>query len=756
MFTFKRGCTVPYPEKISEGYEETENGYIANISIEKTIDVIKSLYHTSFNINIEGGEPEPTWNFTQDYETELTRVINKVKGYQDDKSKYNTSFIVFTDCHTNTTSAHPELDRMLQAINYLTRNLDIKFVANLGDTVNNPGTSGSMDVYPYIINYLKGTKAPYINLMGNHDWVGSVYKRNYATNIENASFDKVGSWFYVDDNNNDIRYICLDCQDRGNDANAWTTVTTTSSGVTDRSWQQLDWLANVALKTQKRVVILEHQSLGSSQSDVVASTTNTANYFLAKDLLSAFENGVSGTLNYTTYYPAETTAHSTISYDFTEQGAGRLLCCLEGHTHGDMDWSYSGISSYPTPFNEIWFDDALCNSQTYIGKANTKTINTVNEIAFDVVTLDLINEKVYCTRFGTGDDRELTLRASQGIPVTAITVNAETSYNATTFTPTATLTPSNTTQTGITWSITSGGTYASINSSTGVVTVNSGASSNSITVKATSTANSSVYGTKNITVTYPTEPVPLTALAINAESSYTGIEFTPTVTYTPSNTTQTGVTWSITSGGEYATINSSTGVVTIDDEADSDSITITATSTENSSITATKNVTVTYEADVDITSEFTFTSGGPAGYAAGWAFDDSNNPYMTGHQYPYPGTNANLARSNFVNIEGYTSLTMTNITRASATASGGWAFYGSNDITDTVSITPLEVPYKYINTAPAQFIQDGASSRNHNSTQDGVQTDTVQIPAGAKYIRVTYWANNGATYNTPFSCVAHR
>ena len=43
MFNFKKGCKVPFPEKIFEEYEKTEYGYIANVSVEKTIDVLKEF-----------------------------------------------------------------------------------------------------------------------------------------------------------------------------------------------------------------------------------------------------------------------------------------------------------------------------------------------------------------------------------------------------------------------------------------------------------------------------------------------------------------------------------------------------------------------------------------------------------------------------------------------------------------------------------------------------------------------------------------
>ena len=65
------------------------------------------------------------------------------------------------------------------------------------------------------------------------------------------------------------------------------------------------------------------------------------------------------------------------------------------------------------------------------------------------------------------------------------------------------------------------------------------------------------------------------------------------VTYQPSDTGQTGVSWSITSGAAYASIDSA-GKLTVDPSARADAVTIKATSVHNPAIYATKNITVTY------------------------------------------------------------------------------------------------------------------------------------------------------------------
>lgn len=89
------------------------------------------------------------------------------------------------------------------------------------------------------------------------------------------------------------------------------------------------------------------------------------------------------------------------------------------------------------------------------------------------------------------------------------------------------------------------------------------------------------------------EIIPLTSLSIVGSDEIYAAK-TYTVAYAPANTTQRGIVWSIVSGGTYATIDSSTGVLTPVEGATDASVTIRATSSENSSIYAEKTVTVSY------------------------------------------------------------------------------------------------------------------------------------------------------------------
>ena len=171
-----------------------------------------------------------------------------------------------------------------------------------------------------------------------------------------------------------------------------------------------------------------------------------------------------------------------------------------------------------------------------------------------------------------------TVTFLENVDVSGITIVADDSYVGTTFTPYATYSPANTLQQGCTWSITSGAQYATINSSSGVVSIISGASLNTIQIEAVSTYNTDLIATKNVVVTYSATIDELNSIVINGDSSIVGVSGVYTVTYSPANTSYSEVIWSITTGSSYATINSSSGVLTILSGASSSSVTIKATS----------------------------------------------------------------------------------------------------------------------------------------------------------------------------------
>jgi uncharacterized protein YjdB len=160
--------------------------------------------------------------------------------------------------------------------------------------------------------------------------------------------------------------------------------------------------------------------------------------------------------------------------------------------------------------------------------------------------------------------------------------------------------PANTTQQGVTWS-TSNTAVATVNSSTGAITA---VAVGSATITATSTGNGSISASCTVTVT--STEVPLTGISLNTSTLALdkGQNQTLVVTYTPPDTTQTGVTW-LSSDTTVATVTNGTVIAVGGGTA-----AITATSTADPTKTASCTVTVTVPlVGISIPSSFTMGVG---------------------------------------------------------------------------------------------------------------------------------------------------
>ena len=138
-----------------------------------------------------------------------------------------------------------------------------------------------------------------------------------------------------------------------------------------------------------------------------------------------------------------------------------------------------------------------------------------------------------------------TVHFLQDVPVQSLNIVAQSSITAKEFTPTVTYIPSDTSQIGVKWSITSGSTYASINETTGKVTIKQNASNNNITIKATSIYDNTISATKTITVTYESSSSELQSITLNATKTERNT-YRLDVTYNPSDPELEGVVYTVT------------------------------------------------------------------------------------------------------------------------------------------------------------------------------------------------------------------
>lgn len=154
--------------------------------------------------------------------------------------------------------------------------------------------------------------------------------------------------------------------------------------------EQLDWLANTALKVPEgyQVLVFNHSPFLNFFYNTPYSYMTNINHDVLISIFTAFENGLKTTVTSTNGdYPV------SINVDFSDQGPGTLIACVFGHEHRDANLQIS---------NNIRGVVRTCN----IAVGSGRKVGDLSEYAFDVVEVDTTNKHVKLNRFGAGNSLE--------------------------------------------------------------------------------------------------------------------------------------------------------------------------------------------------------------------------------------------------------------------------------------------------------------------------------------------------------------
>lgn len=254
-----------------------------------------------------------------------------------------------------------------------------------------------------------------------------------------------------------------------------------------------------------------------------------------------------------------------------------------------------------------------------------------------------------------------------------------------------------------TWSIISGNDYATINSN-GKVTINAGALNNSITVQASYDRD---IVNKIITVSYDNQ------LTIEGSDLMTGTSGNVIARY---NSNIVSPSWSITTGSEYATIDSSGNITILSDG----NIVVSAA---YSSYSATKNITLVYDAGTTSQTEVDPDTG------------SITTTTTTTTTDPETGATTETSSSTVTNEDGSTSNTssetITNTDGSSSTTSTTTNSDGSSSETTSTTSAPDESGSTTTESNTTTTNADGTSSETNSTiveNEDGSsssQSETV-------------------------------
>lgn len=329
----------------------------------------------------------PKYYFDNNY------LQNKIKEINDVNSFVNgVSFFFITDPHFYSNAGNSD-----KLINYIQGETGIELTLHGGDMVRAYGSIDDIKSDILSWNHWKGhASKAVLSVPGNHDFtirksvheiigytLSNGYKYNAITRHEemlpNVVLAGAGkNYWYADNKQQKTRFIGLDVFEmrNGNAKTGW-------EDNYGSKTEQLKWLANVALKVEDdwKIIVMQHCPIDPNMEGVIPQVSPVWN------ILSAYQNKNKVTI---TNVVDDTTSFDV---DFT-QSKGKIILNLSGHQHVDNETYNNGILSINT------FCDAYYNDDPNYTKK--RTIGTINEQAFDVISIDYDNEIIHCVRIGAG------------------------------------------------------------------------------------------------------------------------------------------------------------------------------------------------------------------------------------------------------------------------------------------------------------------------------------------------------------------
>ena len=305
-------------------------------------------------------------------------AVAKVKARQDEGGPDIVNFVWFSDLHYAPGDAYTKNVGALCAKMMDECNIPLTLMS--GDTMS----AAVVNSEATLLSYLDGAEKllfpigadRIMRIRGNHDDVwgsgngnsyvnkadpGKVWNRISRGQAMNNNHVFGGlSYFYVDNREQKIRFVCLDTHFYDGPAITDGTVKNMTFAFGSK---QLDWLEQTALVVEDgwKIIVCSH-------------------------------------VPPTDYYLGEISDGATFK-DILTAAADKILAVFSGHVHRDA--IYTGVYSFP-----IITITCAVNS-TYDNTEDTRTAGTITETAIDVVSVNKATGNIKTVRLGIGSDRSL-------------------------------------------------------------------------------------------------------------------------------------------------------------------------------------------------------------------------------------------------------------------------------------------------------------------------------------------------------------
>ncbi len=278
------------------------------------------------------------------------------------------TFLWASDTHHQAETGHGAQQELVETLVSCANGIGADFVAITGDLVHgNKGRESQLKNLTELRGWLDGCKMPVMPAMGNHDdgsWLirrsmdsgegvgigelvpkedffGAILK-GHEGEFKTDPKNPYGGWYYKDFTKAKIRVIVLNVIDipyipEGNGLKYY--------GQWNYGFrqEQLDWLANKALKFSKKgwgVIVMTHIDYGSLYLSAIGSEPGVipANSRIVEGLLEAFVKKEAGA-----FYSDTEDFEAKVKYNFRRNGSNEFIASFSGHRHKNLSEYVAGV-----------------------------------------------------------------------------------------------------------------------------------------------------------------------------------------------------------------------------------------------------------------------------------------------------------------------------------------------------------------------------------------------------------------------------
>lgn len=349
-------------------------------------------------------------------------VLACVRRIQEHQSADTYTFAFLTDLHYALNENHEiRMRRTVTAYREIAARVHIDKMILGGDYTNEGCKAYKSDCFRELRAQLRGLD--YFPVHGNHDdgsiwdikYIASDRAVNHLTHEElyrlfynhlpnaGACFDREnpGLYYACDDEGHKVRYIFLDSGDIPYMADESGKLKYNGQWYFALSQRQIDWLVKEALVFKEEgwsVLLFSHSVALPSRANEKQGIRRWMT--VLNDLIDCYQRA--GSMD-KRYYEDELSV--SLRADFSKTVNGEVIGVFAGDYHVDkVEYSQTGIPYILT---------ANCVMYSGAGSPIQRRDGDRTELLFDVVTIDPAGRKIYVTRVGAGEDREVDFSIRQ-------------------------------------------------------------------------------------------------------------------------------------------------------------------------------------------------------------------------------------------------------------------------------------------------------------------------------------------------------